>query len=98
MRRLPPGVILRLGATRLKHPARVESVSFSPDSRLVASADNQYAVAIWDVATGRQIRELAGEAGSLVRFSPKNDVLATGGFYAQQITLWNAATGERFAS
>ncbi len=64
-------------------------IDFSPDGRLLASAE-----AIWDVESGETILELkhTGEVGR-VDFSPDGSMLAIAG-YPAQVSLVDVATGE----
>ncbi len=60
---LPAFAVARLGSTRLKHGATVNSLAFSPDGRTVASVSGESlmpdaAVVIWSVAHGRSLRRL----------------------------------------
>jgi WD40 repeat protein len=91
---LPKGATLRLGSVCLRHPQWVTSVDFSPGGDRLASADHNGTVRIWDVESGRLMRELRGQVGSVVAFSPAGDMLAAGGYYHQQIRLFSAKTGE----
>ena len=58
-------------------PAR-NSVTFAPSGRLLATADHDGRVKLWDVATGRQLASLDGQDGRLggVAFSPDGRTLA----------------------
>src|SRR5260370_42333612 len=49
---------------QLGHPNRVDSVAISPDGRWVLTGGTD-GIALWEVATGQEIRRLEGDAGSM---------------------------------
>ena len=53
---LPHGVVGRIGSTRLRHGSAIRSLTFSPDGALLASADRQGSVIVWETTTGRIVR------------------------------------------
>ncbi|HZS10484.1 MAG TPA: caspase family protein [Blastocatellia bacterium] len=79
----------------------VESIAFSPDNKVVATAINNVSsrsgtlVQLWDRATGREVRRLLGHALAVrsVAFSPDGKLIATGSTDATA-RLWDAATGK----
>jgi len=73
------------------HGAEVWSVAFSPDAKLVASAEFGDAIKLWEVATGRQLAALRGDAFPLA-FSPDGRLLAYRRFAGAAIVLWELAT------
>lgn len=84
------------------------SVTFSPDGKTLAAGD--FAVRLWDVATGRQTRQLRAppDGFTQVAFSPGGEILAVGGGSGADllrsgiigtgvVDLWNLATGRPIA-
>jgi len=69
-------------------------LAFSRDSRLLATGGGDGKVRLWDVATGREIRNFPGDKFSVkaVALSPDGRYLAAGGIEGA-VTLWNLATG-----
>jgi WD40 repeat protein/serine/threonine protein kinase len=76
------------------HTKGVFSVTFSPDSRRLATAGHDLTVRVWEVGTGRQIHLLAGhtKAVSSLAFSPDGTRLASGGI-DKSVKLWDLTTG-----
>lgn len=71
-------------------------VSFSPDSKLLASAGGDQVVRIWDVAAAKQVRALYGheEGVTCVAWSPDGKTLASGS-EDSSVRLWDPSTGRQ---
>ena len=78
-----------------------EGVDFSPDGRTLAIAGGKGRVELWDVSTGKELRELTDPAAatsgepalSVVLYSPDGSVIAAGPQETNHVTLWDTASG-----
>lgn len=61
---LPDGALARLGSVRLRHGAEVYTLSFTPDSKAIASLSGDQTFRLWDVISGKELRrfERKGQA------------------------------------
>jgi len=68
------------------HADTVNSLAFSPDGRLLATASSDLTIKIWIVATGQELQTLTGHTGGIdgLAFSPDGETLAS--------TTWNGPT------
>ncbi|PQE03932.1 vegetative incompatibility HET-E-1 protein [Rutstroemia sp. NJR-2017a BVV2] len=76
------------------HSSAVNSVAFSPDSKLLASASSDETVKIWDAATGTLQQTLEGHSAGVraIAFSPDSKLLASASS-DKTVKIWDAATG-----
>ena len=74
------------------------TLAFSPDGRLLATAGDDPLVRIWDVRTGRLVREFEQNVGGVLglEFSPDGRTLALSG--KPDASLWDVATGTQVGS
>jgi RNA polymerase sigma factor (sigma-70 family) len=63
---LPPGAVLRLGTTRLRH-AGLSALAFAADGKLISFGED-YSVRVWNPATGQLLRERVVEKEAMHRF------------------------------
>jgi len=79
----------------LGHTEQVYSVAFSPDGRLLASGAADYAIYLWDVATGKALRTLHGHQGTVkaIAFSPDGKLVASGSA-DHTVRLWSLAASQ----
>ena len=85
----------------LEHGGHVQSVSFSPGGRLLATGGHEIGVAnLWEVSTGKHVAAFPHSGNywfqSLVTFSPDGKLLLTRG-EDEVAFLWEVSTGERVA-
>src|SRR5205085_7304910 len=79
------------------------ALAFSPDQRLLASTGDDYTVRLWDVATGKVIRDLSrpGAIARSLAFSPDGKTLVSGHYastardqHKQTLHLWDVGSGK----
>jgi WD40 repeat protein len=80
---LPEGAVARMGTVRLRHGNGIYAAALSPDGKMAASTGGHYTTNLWDVKSGRKIREFSpgpqSFANDAVAFSPNGEELAIGG-------------------
>jgi WD40 repeat protein len=76
-----------------EHRCHVEALSLSGDGSLLAAADAEDVVTLWDVADGRPRARCQAPHALTLAFAPDGKTLAGGG-WDHTVRLWDAATGE----
>src|SRR5712692_3228085 len=92
---LPSGAVARFGTSRFLNFGRVFSVAFSPDGKTLAAGSWDGAVRLWEVASGKELRQFDKQQAPVrsVAFSPDGKMLACGG-EGSAIVLWDPATAK----
>ncbi len=73
----------------------MRALAFSPDGQLLAAAGQDGRLAIWDLASGRQLHLIQADRRRVraVEFSPDSSKIATGG-EGLNVVVWDVQTGQ----
>ena len=76
------------------HTAAVISAAYSPDGKFIVTASADKTARVWEVATGREVRQLQGHTAVVnsAAYSPDGKFIVTGS-YDKTARVWDAATG-----
>jgi len=93
---LPKGAVARLGTTRWRHASSVQALAVSPDGKTLATTTWQPSIRLWDMHSGRELRQLPVENGwpSCLAFSPDGKMLAVG-YSDDVVRLWDVDLGRQ---
>ena len=85
--------------TTFKHDEWVWAVSFSTDSKLLATGDDTGHVNVWNLQSQRTVAQLHVDSNSVyaVQFSPNNQILAGGG-YEGNVKLWKVSNWNTYGT
>jgi WD40 repeat protein len=75
----------------------IYAISYSPNGRLLATANLNKTVSLWNVAARRVVTLLCGDDVYSVAFSPDSRLLAAGDKFGT-VKLWDAATCQEIAA
>ncbi|MEH2306098.1 WD40 repeat domain-containing protein [Nostoc sp.] len=77
------------------HANSVNSISFSPDGKMLASSSADNTVKLWDTTTGKEIKTLTGHTSWVygISFSPDGKMLASASD-DKTVKLWDTTTGK----
>ena len=62
---LPDAAMARMGTVRFRSTMYVQSLAFSPDAKMIATAGNEATIRLWDAMTGKEVRRLAGHQSTV---------------------------------
>lgn len=84
------------------HPQPCYGLAFSHDGKLLATGDDSARIFLWDMKTGKKIREFPRDKGhrrgiQTLQFSPDNKKIASVGKDGQ-IMIWNTSGGHPIAN
>ncbi|MCI0457596.1 MAG: WD40 repeat domain-containing protein [Gemmataceae bacterium] len=100
---LPEGALARLGTLRFWHSEPILALAFSPDGKTLVSGSRDHRIRLWDVATGKERRQLLGHEGpvSFLTFSPDGKTLLSKSEWLDPVhpgdgtvRLWDVTTGK----
>ena len=89
------GEIIRSIKGHAEEPSNFFKFEFSLDGKMLVSGGMDGKIKIWDSASGRLIRTISGNLGSIrtVSLSPDGRFIVSGGD-ARRVQLWDTQTGE----
>lgn len=81
--------------SQMKHGSEINSIAFSPDGRLVASAGEDHLVQVWNSETGERVTTLVGHKNEVmrVRFTPDGQRIVTAS-HDRTGRVWEVASGQ----
>jgi WD40 repeat protein len=79
---------------RMEHISPVNSIAFSPDGKIVATASDYKYVFIWDAFSGKELERMEhGSSVNSIEFSPDGIRLATAS-YDNTARVWDVTSGK----